>query len=290
MSLPVNLRSSSSSSPTSTTSSSYSTIATSVSSINHINNNFYESNHKEQPLINNLFNNSKKSQNQNAHRKSRTLSTELKSNERRDLAHISIVQKLQDDLKQLSSLHEDKTQGLDAVKSEFARLEIEYREKLEIVEELREEIKRRDALAQLEEMSVTSNSDYRDYINSSKIEQLKEEQRTTMEIMSQREKANNDSGNGNEDEFSQVQRQKEIDDTKLKLEGNGSSSTNAANNGKETDQEIITLRQQVEKLQMEIEAKSHTISALLLPSNEHQDIIRRLEDELQEKLLTLPIN
>jgi len=41
-------------------------------------------------------------------------------------------------------------------------------------------------------------------------------------------------------------------------------------------------KQQVEKLQMEIEAKSHTISALLLPSNEHQDIIRRLEDELQE--------
>nr|CAG8474918.1 6747_t:CDS:10 [Entrophospora candida] len=228
-----------------------------VSSINHINNNFYESNHKEQPLINNLFNNSKKSQNQNAHRKSRTLSTELKSNERRDLAHISIVQKLQDDLKQLSSLHEDKTQGLDAVKSEFARLEIEYREKLEIVEELREEIKRRDALAQLEEIEI----DHLDIVQRLKeeIEQLKEEQRTTMEIMSQREKANNDSGNGNEDGFSQVQRQKEIDDTKLKLEGNGSSSTNAANNGKETDQEIITLRQQVEKLQMEIEAKKQNI-------------------------------
>ncbi|CAJ0837326.1 16768_t:CDS:10 [Entrophospora sp. SA101] len=236
----------------------------------------------KQPLINNLFNNSKKSQNQNAHRKSRTLSTELKSNERRDLAHISIVQKLQDDLKQLSSLHEDKTQGLDAVKSEFARLEIEYREKLEIVEELREEIKRRDALAQLEEIEI----DHLDIVQRLKeeIEQLKEEQRTTMEIMSQREKANNDSGNGNEDEFSQVQRQKEIDDTKLKLEGNGSSSTNAANNGKETDQEIITLRQQVEKLQMEIEAKKIAYSSDKLEQNIDENV-----KELEEKVKDLEV-
>src|SRR5439155_9975905 len=112
-----------------------------------------------------LFNNSRKLHSNESHRKTKSLSTELKSNERRDLVHLSIVQKLQDDIKQLSLLHEDKSQGLNAIKSEFARLEIEYREKLEIVEELREEIKRRDTLAQLEEMSVVSASDYHDYIN-----------------------------------------------------------------------------------------------------------------------------
>ncbi|CAJ0763582.1 18086_t:CDS:1, partial [Entrophospora sp. SA101] len=44
----------------------------------------------------------------------------------------------------------------------------------------------------------------------------------------------------------------------------------------------IELHQQVKKIQTEIEAKSHTIAALLFPSIENQDTIRRLEDELQE--------
>ncbi|CAG8498136.1 16292_t:CDS:10 [Cetraspora pellucida] len=49
----------------------------------------------------------------------------------------------------LPSTHDThhKDQGLNSVKKEFARLEINHREALEIVEELREEIKRKDALA-----------------------------------------------------------------------------------------------------------------------------------------------
>src|SRR5947208_1868298 len=68
---------------------------------------------------NSLFNNSGKSHSSSSHCKTKSLSTELKSNKRCDLVHLSIIQKLQDDIKQLSLLHEDKTKGLDAIKSEF---------------------------------------------------------------------------------------------------------------------------------------------------------------------------
>ena len=50
----------------------------------------------------------------------------------------------------------------------------------------------------------------------------------------------------------------------------------------EAKNEMKSLRMGVEKLQVEIEAKSHTIAALLLPSDDRLIIIRKLESELQE--------
>ncbi|CAJ0769357.1 18733_t:CDS:10, partial [Entrophospora sp. SA101] len=92
--------------------------------------------------------------------KTRSLSVEIQGAEKQELTSSLVIQKLQIELRQLETLHQDKAQGLEKVKQEFARLEINYRETLEIVEELREEIKRRDALAQLEVMSVIASSDY----------------------------------------------------------------------------------------------------------------------------------
>ncbi|CAG8494623.1 40522_t:CDS:2, partial [Gigaspora margarita] len=270
------------------------------------------------------------------HRKAKSLSEEFKGLEKRDNSNASMVQRLQIELKQLQSLHEDKDQGLNAVKNEFARLEICHREALEIVEELREEIKRRDALAQMEVMSVLgSEYTYNEYSTATseidqyeivhrlreEVEQLKEEQRRTLESISEydengksetielestikelksemqrlleeqtlRDSETSDNVTDNndyqvremqltikslEEQLLEAKRQICIADAAARLEGN--------NNKIESDVENLELRQQVEKLQTEIEAKSHTIAALLFPSIEHQNTIRRLEDELEK--------
>ncbi|CAJ0763484.1 8756_t:CDS:1, partial [Entrophospora sp. SA101] len=95
-------------------------------------------------------------------RKARSLSAEVKGAEKKELASIAVIQKLQIEFKQLELLHDDKAKGLEAVRQEFARLETNHLTTIEIVEELREEIKRRDALAQLEVMSVMSPDAYTD--------------------------------------------------------------------------------------------------------------------------------
>ncbi|CAG8564309.1 31971_t:CDS:2 [Gigaspora margarita] len=205
------------------------------------------------------------------HRKARSLSAEIKGSEKRDLVHLAIMQKLNNELKQLSSLHEDKDQGLVTINQEFAKLEMSYRETLELVEELREEIKRRDALAQLEVMSVitSDHSNTEGYTPSiseidkldivqrlrEEVEQLKEEQKLEMEHLSEykKEKGNSDRPGENAD----------------------------ASKSENENDELLVHQRQIEKLQVEIESKSHTIAALLLP-NEYQNTIRRLEDELQE--------
>ncbi|CAG8467879.1 1610_t:CDS:2 [Dentiscutata erythropus] len=269
------------------------------------------------------------------HRKAKSLSAEIKGLEKRDNSSASMVQKLQIELKQLQSLHEDKDQGLDAVKKEFARLEICHREALEIVEELREEIKRRDALAQMEVMSVmgseytlneystaTSEIDQYEIVQRlrEEVEQLKEEQRRTLESISEREEDGNNefmelestieelksemqrlleeqalkdsevSGAVPDNNYDQVREmqltikslEEQLSEAKRQIYIADAASRLEGNNKIESDVENLELRQQVEKLQNEIESKSHTIAALLFPSIEHQNTIRRLEDELEK--------
>ncbi|CAG8757070.1 2849_t:CDS:2, partial [Gigaspora rosea] len=174
----------------------------------------------------------------------------------------------------LSAEIKDKNQGLVTINQEFARLEMSYRETLELVEELREEIKRRDALAQLEVMSVitSDHSNTEGYTPSisevdkldivqrlrEEVEQLKEEQKLEMEHLSEYKKEK-----GNSDQVSRP-----------------GENADASKSENEND-ELLAHQRQIEKLQVEIESKSHTIAALLLP-NEYQNTIRRLEDELQE--------
>jgi chromosome segregation ATPase len=285
------------------------------------------------------------------HRKSKSLSGDIRGSERRDLAHLAIVQKLQMELKQLESLNEDKTIGLDAFREEFARLQMSHRATLEIVEELREEIKKRDTIAQLEVMSIVSTN-HSDKPNSSstieldeleivsklreEVENLKEEQRRTIEKISECEKENDNKSEeitnieSNiqilrdelhqaiqeqnitndvvitdnkaieenvsklqmrikelEDQLAHIQenqRLEKIAETTSKLEGKIiiKPSENVGTSFKEAENEIKTLRMKVEKLQVDIEAKSHTIAALLLPNDDRLNIIRKLESELQE--------
>ncbi|CAI2161616.1 2010_t:CDS:2 [Funneliformis geosporum] len=266
-----------------------------------------------------------------SHRKARSLSAEIQGAEKKELSSLAMVQKLQIELKQLESLHDDKAAGLDAVKQEFARLEINHLETLEIVEELREEIKRRDALAHIEVMSVMTASEYSytdggysaatseidqlDVVHRlrEEVEQLKEEQRRALDLLSKNAidskseeimkiessivelKAEMSRAVSERDQkeidgvsklqsrvkdleeqlivAQEAQRQARVNEAVSRLEG-----FSAFNSTPET----LELTQQVDKLQGEIEAKSHTIAAILFPSIEHQNTIQKLEEELQE--------
>ncbi|CAG8452779.1 5095_t:CDS:2 [Acaulospora morrowiae] len=220
----------------------------------------------------------------------------------------------------------------DAIKKEFARLEISHRDTLEIMEELREEIKRRDGMAQVEVMSVMTASecgyvdDDHSVVNSDvdmqeivsrlreEVEQLKGEQKRLLDILS-------DNQNGHKGdqvleiesqinqlkiEMSQAisEREKLMDEdsanqirsTIMVLEDQLIKKFEAKRKAQvaeavsclgddssyptEFDDKMLEIRQQINKLDLEIESKSHTIAALLFPSIEHQNVVNKLEDEL----------
>ncbi|CAG8441188.1 13239_t:CDS:2 [Acaulospora morrowiae] len=267
------------------------------------------------------------------HRKAKSLSAEIQGAEKRELSSMAMVQKLQIELKQLELLHADKEEGLIEVKKEFARLEVNHLETLEIVSELREELKRRDALAQIEVMSVmtseysyaesgysaaTSEIDQYDIVHRlrDEVEQLKEEQKRNLdiiasynngvkseevlkiesninllkaEIQSIIERQNKE--DTNEETLQKLQIQlKELEEQLAMTQeaqrqiiiNNAASQIEGKLDVANKNDELKELRQQVEKLQNEIEVKSHTIAALLFPSVEQQNNIRELEDELRE--------
>ncbi|RHZ77393.1 hypothetical protein Glove_180g75 [Diversispora epigaea] len=250
-----------------------------------------------------------------SHRKAKSLSDEIQGAEKRELSSMAMVQKLQIELKQLESLHSEKADGLKIVQQEFARLEQNHRETLEIVDELREELQKRDALAQIEVMSVmtseysyaesgysaaTSEIDQLEIVHRlrEEVEQLKEEQKKNFEIIGQYK---NEKENENNIEFeinkvrdeilmiTNKQNKKENDITlqklqfKLKeLEQKRQSKEHVNETDFSQNGEFVERQQRADKLQNEIESKSHTIAALLFPSVEQQNIIRKLEEELQE--------
>ncbi|CAI2171384.1 16289_t:CDS:2 [Funneliformis geosporum] len=139
--------------------------------------------------------------------KARSLSADFRGEEKAKITTASIIQKLQIELKQLEVMYADKNSGLDIVKQEFARLQLNYHESIEIVEELREEIKRRDALAQMEIMSgknseLPYDGDYSETTSEiyqielvqrlrEEVEQLKDDQRKTLDILAEQEKIPN---------------------------------------------------------------------------------------------------
>ncbi|CAG8709065.1 4646_t:CDS:1, partial [Acaulospora morrowiae] len=193
-----------------------------------------------------------------SHRKSKSLSNEIKGHERRELAHFAVVQRLQNELNQLSSLHEDKAHGLDAIKQEFARLEICYREALEVIEELREEIKKRDALAQLEVMSMITPSEHNIESHSlvssdvdqlevvqrlrEEIEQLKEEQRMVMENISELQTVN--------DETSDVSRiESSIKELREELHSNSEKTTDGPT---DDNARAIELESRIKELELQL--------------------------------------
>ncbi|CAG8480607.1 1201_t:CDS:2, partial [Gigaspora rosea] len=254
------------------------------------------------------------------HRRTKSLTAEIKDKEKRDKTHAEIVQKLQCEIKQLELLHRDKSQGLDAIKQEFARLECTHRETLEIVEELRDEIKRRDSLTLSDASSVTASecTDYSAVTSEldeheiilrlrEEVEHLKEEQRKALELILQQEKENQDKDQEvlrieaniqnlqeqltsvnksieNNELEQQLVKAKEVQskeqEEQIDVSINNNDETLKKEQSENNDNEFLTLQCQVKKLQDEIEDKSQTIATLLLQKLELEKSIQELEQKL----------
>ncbi|KAF0443114.1 kinesin-domain-containing protein [Gigaspora margarita] len=295
---------------------------------------FLETKQQYQYSLDKLKNLQKQTRNRGSHRKSLSISNETLD----EFSNNALIQKLQAELRQLEMFHADKARGLDAVKQEFARLEINHLNTLEIVEELSEEIKRRDAMAQNEVMSVmnsdniyidssdlstvTSEIDKQEIINRlrEEVEQLKEDQKRILDNLdsnqggyksdkvlevemkiseikaemstvisehSQKMTANPDDESLNVT-FSRLRELEELlikafeDKRKARVIDAISCLDADTHLQPELNDEMLEMRMQINKLDIEIESKSHTIAALLFPSIEQQNAIRKLEDELQE--------
>ncbi|CAG8554395.1 7724_t:CDS:2 [Dentiscutata erythropus] len=295
---------------------------------------FLDIKQKYQYSLDKLSELNKQTRNRSSHRKSLSISNETID----ELSNNALIQKLQTELRQLEMFHADKARGLDAVKQEFARLEINHLNTLEIVEELSEEIKRRDAMAQNEVMSVmnsdhiyfdsgdfstvTSEIDKQEIINRlrEEVEQLKEDQKKILDnldtnqggyksdkvlevemkiseiktemsnVISEHSKkmaANPDDESLNAT-FSRLRELEELlikafeDKRKARVIDAISCLDADTHLQPELNDEMLEMRMQINKLDIEIESKSHTIAALLFPSIEQQNAIRKLEDELQE--------
>ncbi|CAG8542125.1 7973_t:CDS:2, partial [Cetraspora pellucida] len=295
---------------------------------------FLDTKQKYQYCLDKLNNLKKQTRNRTSHRKSLSISTETMD----ELTNKALIQKLQDELQQLEMFHADKARGLDVVKHEFARLEINHLNTLEIVEELREEIKRRDAMAQNEVMSVmnsdhiyvdsndlsavTSEIDKQEIINRlrEEVEQLKEDQKRILDTLDTNqggcksekvleieikisetktemsnvisEHSKKMSANPDDESLNTTcSRLRELEELLIKaFEDKRKARVIDAISCLEADthlqpelnDEMLEMRMQINKLDIEIESKSHTIAALLFPSIEQQNAIRKLEDELQE--------
>ncbi|RHZ83436.1 hypothetical protein Glove_94g24 [Diversispora epigaea] len=122
----------------------------------------------------NLINTSSKP----SHRKSKSLSIDIIGADKRDIIHSSIVEKLQFELQLFESFHKDKTESLNNVKDELEKLEKNHLETLQVVDELREEIIRRDSAARLKKNSksmLIRSSSPDSYDGDGKIKTLKAE-------------------------------------------------------------------------------------------------------------------
>nr|CAG8437265.1 8755_t:CDS:10 [Entrophospora candida] len=233
--------------------------------------------------------------------KTRSLSVEIQGAEKQELTSSLVIQKLQIELRQLETLHQDKAQGLEKVKQEFARLEINYRETLEIVEELREEIKRRDALAQLEVMSVIASSDYaytdggysptsseanqQDIVQRlrEEVDMLKEDQLRTIELL---EVETNQNPKANDSRLRSLQivveserrkqQEKRSSLSKLKESGENEVTKQLKDYIEKLQQEIETKRKLLE-LQQDLNLKSNLIDDLQIENDAIDEIREQLE-------------
>ncbi|CAG8446720.1 11142_t:CDS:2 [Diversispora eburnea] len=116
-----------------------------------------------------------------SHKKSKSLQIYTNGADKRDIIHSSIVEKLQFELQLFESFHKDKTESLNNVKDELEKLEKNHLETLQVVDELREEIIRRDAAVRLKKNSKSallrssSPDSYNDDGKVNEIKVLKEE-------------------------------------------------------------------------------------------------------------------
>jgi chromosome segregation ATPase len=157
-------------------------------------------------------------------------------------------------------------------------------DELEIVQCLRKEV---EQLKEKQKLAMESVAE-RENENRKKtevVEKLESNIRELNEQLHQAEEKQNNT-NTNERLINELQSQvKELEEklTKaLELQNKNQISKLDSNATDEENEGMLKLREQVSKLQTDIESKSHTIAAILLPDNEHQSKVRRLEGELCE--------
>ncbi|EXX78114.1 uncharacterized protein OCT59_010472 [Rhizophagus irregularis] len=228
----------------------------------------------------------------------------------------SMIQNLQVESNKLENVHADKDSDLDSIKNEFNNLKTNYSETLEIVENLREEIKRRDTLAQLEVMSgketefsyesssVAANEQQDELVQRlrEEVKRHKDKQRKLLEILAEKEKIPNIhlitiiekhiSGlkyELNQDVNNETIRDLQIiitalEDQLIKFQKSSiESSKDEISESVQTEQNMISeLQNLVDKIQKEMIVKSHIIASLLFPSVNYEDSIQKLENELEE--------
>ncbi|CAG8487035.1 13777_t:CDS:2 [Acaulospora colombiana] len=184
------------------------------------------------------------------HRKSKSLSVDLVGAEKRDVVHSSIVEKLQFELQLFESFHKDKTESLNNVKDELEKLEKNHYETLLVVDELREEIKRRDSEAKKGTLAHEVES------------QSRESQKVTDPEL--------DNGIGRENvDTAQKAYERRINELEEELTNLKSGPSADSRDGEE-----ITMLEEVTKLQAKIEE-------LITLRDEHENTIKRLENELK---------
>lgn len=228
----------------------------------------------------------------------------------------TMIQNLQVESKQLENVHADKDSGLDSIKKEFDNLKANYSETLEIVETLREEIKRRDTLAQLEVMSEKETefsyescsvavNDHQDELVQrlrEEVKRHKDKQRKLLEILAEKEKIPNihlitiveKHIAGLKSEMSQEVNNETIRDLQIIItaleeqlikfqKSSIESSKDEISESVQMEQNAISeLQNLVDKIQKEMIVKTHIIASLLYPSVNYEDSIQKLENELEE--------
>ncbi|EXX76693.1 Kip1p [Rhizophagus irregularis DAOM 197198w] len=172
------------------------------------------------------------------HRKAKSLSADLKSEN-----HSAIIEKLQFELKLFESFNKDKQQSLDAVKRELNHLEIDYQETLQLVNDLQEELKKRDGISNSEPAN-SSNSQL-----LQEVEKLKEKEKQLLQNI----------------EVHETEHKKHVEEIE-RLESN-----------------IRDLRKQMTEETSDDKNEELMILREYVANNkDYENIIKRLEDELRE--------
>ncbi|CAG8534735.1 7754_t:CDS:2 [Funneliformis caledonium] len=162
-------------------------------------------------------------------------------------------------------------------------------DELEIIQRLRKEV---EQLKEKQKLAMESIAE-RENENKKKAEEVEKLESNINELKEQlrqaEEKQRDINTNASEQLVNELQsRVKELEDKLVKaLEFQNHRQISEVDSDsqqifdKEKD-ELLNLREQVSKLQTDIESKGHTIAALLLPGNERENKIRHLEGELCE--------
>nr|CAG8543609.1 6662_t:CDS:10 [Entrophospora candida] len=236
------------------------------SNINDINNN----NPNSIPLSKTVF-----------HRKAKSLSSDINRIDKQELEYMSIIEKLQFELQLFESFHKDKSQSLDAVKRELTRLEQSYHETLQLVDELREELKKRDGLANFE---LTNSLDKKEFVSTS----TSTSSGRQLQLAKQKEedavrKSSFIDTNIKEKYENQIKGlQSQIKELKEQQNKDAIIYQEMSKTHEKNIRDLTILQEKIVILQADISTKDQTIADLLLPNSEHENTIKILEKNLHE--------